>query len=405
MDRQDVATSNWFPGTLKHIYQTDASGLPELTEVIAAKELVGRAHDLHPSGVKVLKKESGGITATFCDMPGLCVELEVEETATGVAVTGNPQELCLDPQAIKRWWQQKLGVAKEDWFGNELYGGLLERFVGSVVCEDLPGLMALAGQSVLFLGNHETQIESLLITILASVLTDTTVITMANAKHETGWVGELVRDLFSYPGLKDPENIVYFRQTDRESMFTLLEDLKTRVSQQGASLMVHAPGTRATAPKEPVTRLSSVFLDLAVELNLPIVPLGFSRGLPTQGVTQKQEFPWAHGAQRYRLGSPILPHTLQMLPYAKRRQHVLEAINAQNLDPEPWAKAAIELDRQVTDLHNQGVDPINATLWSVLHTLEHPGTEVRALLGQEASPSKDVARWLGRLKEKRWPGL
>ena len=409
VEKRDVVASNWFAGTLEQVYRAhDVSDVADLTRVIAIKEAVGRAHGLHPSSVSVSPQGMAG----FYEMPGVCVRLEVTQTeATEVVVTGDPSRLRVQVDEVGQWWQHRLGLeqsgqpGQETWFGNDLYGGMLGRFVGEVVCEDLAALMALRGQSVLFLGNHETQIESLLITILASVLTDTTVITMANAKHESGWVGELVRDLFSYPGLRDPENIVYFRQTDRESMFTLLDALRARVSGEQASLMVHAPGTRATAPREPVTRLSSVFLDLAVELKMPIVPLGFSRGLPAGGVTEKQEFPWQQGAQCYAIGAPIGADELAALPYATRRTRVLEAINRQLLDPDPVAQGVTRLDREVKALHNRGVDHINATLWSVLHGLEHPGADVQMILGHDAPGRTPVSMWLRNLRVKRWPSL
>ena len=378
----DVQSSDWFKGTISSIYDLDKGSLQENVARIVAKEHLAGQLAIHPSKLHAdLERQE----VYHRDLAVTPFPVELEVGSGSVSCRGEVVAAPAIPR-LQAWWRDRLGV-EEGWFGDDLYGGLVDRFVSSVHFQDIDALAALRGRSVLFLGNHEVQIESLLITILASALTDTTVITMANAKHEQGWVGNLIRDIFSYPGCEDPENIVYFQQQDRESMFALLDGLKRSVKERAASIMVHAPGTRAVKAGESVERISSLFLDLAIELDLPIVPVYFDKGLPVEPLQDgKLEFPVGQTGQAYHFGRPILPEELGALEYAKRRAHVLEGINALGPsasravpgEPDHAAVSRIEASRA------NGMDEINATLFDILSQ--------RAALGEDSRTILSLAR-------------
>lgn len=61
---------------------------------------------------------------------------------------------------------------------------------------------------------------------------------------------------------------------------------------------------------------------------MPIVPVYFAGGLPEEPVQRKLEVPYRHAAQDYIFGRPITPADLTARPYAQRRRHVMDAINA-----------------------------------------------------------------------------
>lgn len=402
LDLETVAGSNWFKGTLEAIYGV-AGSVDELCKQIAVKDAVASKLGIHPSRVRL---ELDQARAWVFDDPlvSYIIELEAVEGGAKARVVGEPAR---DHLLIKRWWQNRLGVPN-GWFGDDVYGGLIERFVERVDLVDPDALLALRGKPVFFLGNHEVQIESLLITILGSYLTDTNVVTMANAKHEHGWVGHLIRDLFAYPGCEDPHNIVYFNQADHKSMFTLLDKLKQDVLERGVSLMVHAPGTRATRAGEQVERVSSALIDLALDLEIPIVPVYFAGGLPNEAITDgKLEFPVDQTAQVYRIGAPLPASALRAMPYGERRQAVLGAINSLTpAAPTPGASQP-ELVAEVAEIATQlDSDEINSTLLSILMNQEDPGHDTRQILGSQLGDHELSARtpehrkWLEAMIER-----
>lgn len=394
---RDVLESNWFKGTLETLYGVQGSP-KELAHQIAAKEHIASKLGVHPGSLDVNAERE---RAFFAGASLLSVAYESEfEEATQTWHIRTPKEmaqgsdmLAIDLPLISSWWRDQLGVP-EGWLGDDLYRGMVERYVELISFEDIKAMQHIKGRSVFFLGNHEVQIESLLITILGSVLADSTVITMANAKHEQGWVGQLIRDLFDYPGCKDPQNIVYFDQQDKASMFSLIDHFKQQVNERGASVMVHAPGTRARSAGERVERVSSALIDMALELGLVIVPVNFSGGLPNEQVSEdKLEFPIGQTGQHYRFGKPLLPEVLQALPYADRRRAVLDGIN--RISPqEPSANDPVDMfEQEITGLREElSLDEVNATLLHVLMRQQKPGHDVHELLTKWEQPGEIVAR-------------
>jgi hypothetical protein len=138
--------------------------------------------------------------------------------------------------------------------------------------------------------------------------------------------------------------------------------------------MVHVEGTRARSCREPVTRVSSVFTDLAVELNMPVIPVRFVGGLPVDPVPERLEFPFEGGQQDIVIGRPITPAELRELPLRERSRVVIEAIEGlrpQDEQPLPsrgplpqGAKAVLRqlLPPAETDSVNPWLDEFNAWL-------------------------------------------
>jgi hypothetical protein len=96
---------------------------------------------------------------------------------------------------------------------------------------------------------------------------------------------------------------------------------------EGQSLLVHVEGTRSRKAAEPVVKISSVIIDMAVHARAPIVPVRFHGGLPRETMEQRHDFPVGFGRQDYWLGAPLLPEDLEAMPYGERRARVVAAIN------------------------------------------------------------------------------
>ncbi len=388
----EVKASDWMPGTIAGIYRS------EDVETIAIKEHLAARERLHPG----LLPEA---------LPFNPLAVERSRAGTDVVVRDEPgfdaASRRLDLSRLHGFWNPLLGVSAH-WLGQDLWEGLIQRYVGRVVIEDPVGLARLRGRGAIFVGNHQVQIESLLITNILASLIETPVVTLANAKHERGWIGWLLRSLFSYPGCRDPKSIVYFDRSKPDSMFEILASLKPDLASGRRGFFVHTAGTRSQGCREPLRTISSLFLDLALELELPIVPVRFSGGLPVEPISGKLEFPIAHCAQEYTIGAPILPETLRGLAYGERGRHVLSAMNSLGAPLEHEQPNAP--DRAFTRLvakwqTETGTSEIEATFFRVLQELEQPGPEMTRLLegaraGRLRLAADPGSAWLAELARR-----
>ena len=285
--------------------------------------------------------------------------------------------------AMHHYWTERRGTP-EAWLGDDLIDGMLQRYVGKVMTERPDTLEKLHGRPAIFLANHQVQIESLLISNLLPALTGVSMSTVANAKHEHRWIGEMVRLLEAYPGAATTvDQIVYFNQDDPGSMFTLIDNLRQRLATGSQSFFVHTDGTRSQSCRETTKRCSSVFIDLALELNLPIVPVRFIGGLPIDPISGKAEFPHEHTSQDYWIGEAIEADTLRAMTLRDRVQHILLAINelgGSNTIEQPNPPDPAFASRVADTVHRTGIHEVYAAAWHILADCQSPSTETSELL-------------------------
>ncbi len=233
---------------------------------------------------------------------------------------------------LRQFWNPLLATPN-GWVGEDIVLGLINQYVNRVVIETSETIDRLQGRPAIYLGNHQVQIESLIATNIIPALTGVPMTTMANAKHQHRWIGQLIEVLESYPGFKSFEQIVYFDQDKPESMFEIINSIKAEMAQGNRSFFVHTDGTRSQSCREQTSKCSSVFLDLALKLDVPIVPVRFTGGLPVVPITSKAEFPVGHGRQDYWIGEPIEAKELRALPLRQRVNRVVSAINELGVSP------------------------------------------------------------------------
>jgi hypothetical protein len=327
LDSSRAAAQDWLKGTLRAVYDTDSQGDSLIAEIAIKEAVADAAHSaIHPTQVRIV---DGQVSC-----PALPLErISVEVDQTPQVACRASASLQTDWQVLRNWSYDTLGL-QQSGFGDLVHWALLSRYVRHVIVTDPAAMAAIRGRPVLLLGNHQVQVESLLGTSVAAWLTGTRVATIAHAKHEARWVGDLLRLVEAMDkGRKGPENgklgtIRYFDQQNPQQFLSLVEEIKSDVAAHGVSTMVHADGTRYVRSGQRVERLTSTLLDMAIDVSLPIVPMYFAGGLPEEPMDRKLEVPYRQAAQDYIFGRPIMPEELTAWPYADRRRRVMDAINA-----------------------------------------------------------------------------
>ncbi|MEM8832666.1 MAG: 1-acyl-sn-glycerol-3-phosphate acyltransferase [Cyanobacteria bacterium P01_G01_bin.19] len=289
----------------------------------------------------------------------------------------------------------------------DLYSALYRRFVGGIILEDAVDFQALNGKPRLYLANHQVGIESILFVLFVSTLSESVTNIVAKIEHQHSWISKLFNHIYSYPQVTNPELIFYFQRDNPLSMLKLLNQIKNAIAKQGHSLIVHVEGTRLRSCRQPIANLSAVFVDLALELNLPIVPVKFVGGLPVEPAAKRLEFPLNYTYQDYHLGKAIYPKTLKPLGNLERKGLILDKLNqlGGNIStafPHPGDR---NFAQKVTRRREQTkVSEIQAVLYEVLKEISDPTPEAKRLLlsieGKYAIDNKTPQdRWLQKFSK------
>jgi 3-oxoacyl-(acyl-carrier-protein) synthase/3-hydroxymyristoyl/3-hydroxydecanoyl-(acyl carrier protein) dehydratase/1-acyl-sn-glycerol-3-phosphate acyltransferase len=358
----DVAGADWLPGTVEAIYGSRD------VDTIARKEHIAHAHGVHPGRIPE------ALPLTSWDLP-------VQDGA----VSGDPMG-TLDLAPVRAFWSGWFD--RGPWPVEDLYYGLCQRFVRRVVLDDPAAFAAIRGRSALFLANHQCGVESLLFSILASGLSGVPTVTLAKIEHQTTWLGRLIAHCFAYPGVRDPRVIAFFDREHKASLPGVMKELAADMAGVGRSVMVHVEGTRSLSCRTPVQKMSGGFLDMAMAVGAPVVPVRFVGALPTTDLAVRTEFPVGMGQQDIHFGRPIEPEELAALHYGARKERVIDAINAlgpSHADEEPLPGDPAFAARVEAWLSEHDVDPEHAVLREVLAEQVEPCEEVRRLLAGDVA--------------------
>jgi hypothetical protein len=287
---------------------------------------------------------------------------------------------------------------------------LVEKFCAGVWLEDADDFLSLHRRPVLYLANHQVAIESLLFVLTVSPLIgDVAINSVAKAEHANSWLGQLLTRIYTYPGNRDAECVLYVPLNDGRAMLDLIGGITATIERKRCGLLVHVAGSRVLTCRDPVRFMSNAFLDLAVARRYPIVPLKFRGGLPVEPLEGFIEFPVAYGTQEYLIGRSIAPEQLEAVRVADRRSLVLDRINALggSTDQEWPNSADPSFKAEVRALIERfGIlEPTCAVILAALRRLPDPHHEIAALLrgveaGRLVCPPTPEGRWLAGLA--RW---
>jgi 3-oxoacyl-(acyl-carrier-protein) synthase/3-hydroxymyristoyl/3-hydroxydecanoyl-(acyl carrier protein) dehydratase len=286
--------------------------------------------------------------------------------------------------------------------------GLVLRFLRQLHITDPEALHVARPGGVIFLANHQVTVESTIFAIVASALMGAPVLTLARIENQTSWLDLFMQHAFSYPGLRRPRMSQYFDRSDSASLPGIIREMSAEVVSSGRSVMVHVEGAMAHSCRTPVRKLSGAFLDMAIELGRPVVPVRFVGGLPAAPVSGEIDFPVGMGQQDIHIGVPITPDDLRLLNYRDRRQRVIDAINQlgpphdmeEPLPPEPAFAASARAWSEST-----GANLGHAALFRILEQLPDICPEMAALVacaraGELRVSSTPEGRWLAELARR-----
>ena len=317
--------------------------------------------------------------------------------------------------ATREYWRSLLaGTAPPV---EDICRGLLLRFLRQLHITDPEALHAARRGGVIFLANHQVTVESTIFAIVASALMDAPLLTLARIENHTSWLDLFMQHAFSYPGLRSPRMSQYFDRSNSASLPGIIQEMSADMGSSGRSVMVHVEGAMAHSCRTPVRKLSGAFLDMALALDRPVVPVRFVGGLPVAPVSHEIEFPVGMDQQDVHIGRPLAPDELRPLNYRDRRHRVIDAINhlgpanevEEPLAPDPAFAAAVR-----AWCENTGTNLGHAALFCILEQLPEPSPEIAALVagaraGELRVPSTPEGRWMAELARRlfgpRGPGV
>lgn len=377
----DLKTSDWLPGNVARIYALSPGR--DAVEQVAIKDHVARRAFAHPALVEVLPTTPPEAVAAIRPLRRHPVAIERRGDEVVARDAGPPRR---DFSPVRAYWRDWFALGP--WPVEDLYFGLLERFVNDVVVVDPDAYAAIRGRSALYLANHQVGIESLLFSVMVSALSNVSTVTLAKAEHRTSWLGRLIAHSFLWPDARDPKVITFFEREDKTALMGIIAELAAEMNTSGKSVMVHVEGTRSLDCRTPVRKMSGAFVDMALAVGAPVVPVRFVGGLPVEPVETRLEFPIGMGRQDYWIGRPLLPEELGRLPYKERKQRVIDAINglgpAEN-DEQPFpgdAAFAAEVDGWAA---RTGASHEHAALMRTLAGRDNESDAARRLVDAAAS--------------------
>jgi hypothetical protein len=366
LNLENLSRLDWLPGTLRHIYGTADP------KSIAIKEHLAAELGLHPRHLPDA-------------LPLSRFELDTHQTEGTIEVLGRAPTV-VDSQRIHPWWSHVLGRSQGPVF--DLLHGLTDRFVKQVVLQDPHAFREVSPGPVVFLSSHQVGLDSLLLPWICSGLLKAPVQTLLPDTRASSWLGWLQGMLQDWPAERNPELLHFAEMSSPPTLANALGAQMLRIRTNNASLLMAAECDPALVAGQPVRRLPSAVIELALTLDAPIIPIRCAHGLPQVAARDTLEFPTQLGRQSFFFGPPIDPLLLRSLSLKDRKDLILDRLNhlgptLENELPIPGDSEFLEDVRKWSDRRaSKGcpVEPEAAVLLQVLRAILSPSPGIARLL-------------------------
>lgn len=311
-----------------------------------------------------------------------------DDVANAAMASNKAISALLDWKRVRECWVRHTGSRR---FFQDLLGVLCGTFVSRIVLQNPKAFAAVSARPVIYLANHQIGIESPLFMALSYAMTGLPIQAVAKPDHVDAWLSFLMAFAQDSLGEQQPFKLMYF---DRQNPLGLIDSLK-KSGPLDASLLVHVEGTRSMTADQPVAKMSSIFLDMAIEKGIPMVPVRFVGGLPKEATENRLDFPYENGKQDYIFGTPVLPEQLKSLPYGQRPRFIMDKINT--LGPDKNEDVLLPPSREFAAntrffVENLGLPKIQAMLFSILQAIDDPSEETAVLINAVQSGKLDLSR-------------
>jgi hypothetical protein len=272
--RAEVAASDWLPGNVARIY--GVTGTDVLAEV-AVRDHVAQRAKVHPQrgecGGGSAERDDGGAAAAAAFLDG--------ETRRGDSVrVAEERPPARDLGPIEGFWREWLGVGA--WPIEDLFLGLVDRFVGDVVLADPDGFNEQGARAQLPVPGESPGRDR-----VAAVLGDRVGAVGRAGGHAGEARAPAVVDRAAHRAQlrlsgghgSGAHRVLRTRRSDVAQADPRRVRGRDGARERG---VVHVEGTRSLTCRRPVASMSSVFLDMALTVGAPIVPVRFVGGLPVE---------------------------------------------------------------------------------------------------------------------------
>ncbi|MGU3422982.1 beta-ketoacyl synthase N-terminal-like domain-containing protein [Methylobacterium sp. D54C] len=342
------------------------------SERIVVCDHAGQRLKLHPRWIRI---EDGRCANLPLNRWSIAIEHEGDSIC---ATSGDPEPI--DCQVLHRHWLARANG--QHTFVHDLMLAMVDRFVRYLVLADPQGFARLKGRPVLYLANHQNYVESSLFLTMMGALCDLPAAVIAKAEHRGTFVDYIYQLSRAAMGADDPLKLMMFDRRKPNELLGLLTRFGGDLAIHPRSLLVHTDGTRARRGGVPVASVSTVLIDLALEHDMPIVPVRFAGGLPLVEVAESQVLPVDLGRQDHYVGFAIAPASLRAMPFARRAAFVLAELNG--LGPSGESDGPLPgdgtLSQSVARERRRGLAPLQATLRAVLAAYPARSDETNAWL-------------------------
>ena len=366
----------------RNLYSLTPKGFEQImTQLKVHQDEVMHTHDMYAQNEKVFLQSLSQFTQQHLgNQSDNSRKINTSEDLKREAAL-DPYIASLSKEQLLEFWRPIVGI--EHPVAEALYIALYHQFVGNIILEDRDDFYNMGNRPRLYLANHQVAIESILFMFAIAALSGSVINAIAKVEHQQSWINQFLNHIYTYPNSRDPNLIFYFKRDNPRSMFKLLSMIKTAIQDQQHSLLVHVQGTRSLSCRQDIKDLSAVFIDLALDLDLPIVPVKFAGGLPIKPMEKRLDFPYGYAQQDYYLGQTIDPRDLRTMGMKERKAHIIERLNTlggevsrQELNPGNL-KLGQEVEEWVTQTN---VFEVQAVLYKLMEQSVDPVPELQALL-------------------------
>ncbi|WP_274361682.1 lysophospholipid acyltransferase family protein [Paenibacillus thermotolerans] len=368
------------------------------------REQLARMTHLSPDEFRMNDKLDGA-RADRLPFTQFHIELHSEssdEAGAGFTITESTDESFYD--IIRQKQQKEVNVT--DWCPADILEGMLRTFVGRVYVQSPDSLKELLKEPVTFFANHQTAAESLFFYQVLYALSETSLIGIAANQHLYSLLGLFLKHTRAFPGSNSNVfPLIFFDQSQPRLLRGLLEQLLSVAEQERRSILIHVEGTRRPHCRFPLQTLTTPVLDLAMTRGVPIIPIRFAGGLPSEDPGEVYcDFPYRYAKQDIYFGDPMYPSELRELKRNEQKETILRTIEAVGPDymleepNEPNYLFQAEVDRWAK---LQGIDPNQAVVYQALTSVPEanltPGMKLllqKVEAGERLEGRTPLEQWL-----------